>query len=193
MKRLRSAALVLLLTVASAFPAMASVEGSKEQPFAPGGRVWMDLSAGDYTIKAGSDERIVVRWTARDPDAHNVRVEIAVRGREATIVTRGDTNECRLVIELPAQSDVTTRLTAGELRMRGIVGNKDVSSWAGNVDIEVGRRDDYKSASARVTAGELSARTFDASKNGLFRSFSWKGPGRYSLDVRLTAGNITLE
>jgi hypothetical protein len=43
-----------------------------------------------------------------------------------------------------------------------------------------------------VTAGDLDASAFDVKQNGLFRSFSWKGPGRYTLTVQLTAGNLRL-
>jgi hypothetical protein len=43
-----------------------------------------------------------------------------------------------------------------------------------------------------VTAGDLNASAFDVKKGGLFRSFSWKGPGTYKLDVRLTAGDLRL-
>ena len=58
--------------------------------------------------------------------------------------------------------------------------------------IEVGPREDYRSVQASVTAGDLSARPFDVTKGGLFRSFSWQGQGKYSLTARLTAGDLTL-
>jgi hypothetical protein len=93
---------------------------------------------------------------------------------------------------VPAQTDITTRLSAGDFRIRGITGNKDISSWAGNVVVEVSRPDEYKNVSASVTAGDIDASAFDVKKGGIFRSFSWKGPGRYKLTVRLTAGDLQL-
>jgi hypothetical protein len=95
-------------------------------------------------------------------------------------------------VEVPARTDITSRLSAGDFRIQGISGNKDVSSWAGNVVIEVVRPEEYKTVSASVTAGDLDASAFDVKKGGLFRSFSWKGPGTYKLDVRLTAGDLRL-
>ena len=84
------------------------------------------------------------------------------------------------------------RLTAGELTIEGIDGNKDVSLHAGELDIDVGRAEDYRSVSASVWAGEVHASPFNVSKEGLFRSFSWSGKGAYTLEARLKAGEIDL-
>jgi hypothetical protein len=40
-------------------------EGSLERPFVAGGQVRMNLSAGDYRIEAGREDRILVRWDTR--------------------------------------------------------------------------------------------------------------------------------
>jgi hypothetical protein len=183
---------LLLAGLAYAAPALAQ-EGQEERAFGAGRRVWMDLSAGGYRIQAGRDDRIVVRWqTDSHSDAREVRVDIDARGSNATIVTRGPRNHFKVVIELPARTDLTVRLTAGDLRIREITGSKDISSWAGDIDIEVGRPEEYRSVEAAVTAGDLSAPAFRVSKGGLFRSFSWRGNGRYDLTVRLTAGDLRL-
>ncbi len=182
----------LLAFAALSGPAVAQ-EKTAERAFAPGGRVWMDLSAGDYTIRAGRDDRVFVRAMANDAEqARNARVNIETTGSEARVVTDGPHDNFRVTIEVPPRSDIQVRLSAGDLRVSGITGSKDISSWAGDVDIDVGRAADYASAHASVTAGNLHAAPFQATKEGLFRSFSWKGPGRYTLDVRLTAGDVTL-
>lgn len=193
MTALRRLALVVVGVGAwlSAAPAFAA-SGTVEKVFAPGQKVWMDLRAGGYTIQAGRDDRIVVRWDVPSGDEHEVRVDVAVRGAEATVTSTGPSNNFRVNIELPARSDLTVRLTAGDLRIRGIQGSKDVHQWAGEIDIEVGRPEDYRSVEAGVTAGDLSARPFEVSKGGLFRSFRWHGPGKYDLKVSLTAGDLKL-
>jgi len=171
----------------------AAQEGSVERPFAPGRLVRMDLSAGDYTIAAGRDDRILVRWeTPSAEDAARAKVDIQTQGSAATITTRGPHDNFRVVIELPARADLHADLSAGNLRIRGITGNKDVGSWAGNIDIQIGRGDEYALIDTAVKAGEIRARTLNVSKGGLFRSFTWKGPGRHTLRVRLTAGNLRL-
>ena len=171
----------------------AQQEGSTEKPFAAGGQVRMDLSAGDYTIEPGQDNRIVVRWDTRASDSTTpVKVDIRVEGMAATITTSGPRNNFKVVIELPAREDLRVGISAGNLKIRGITGSKDVESWAGNIDIAVGKSSDYATVDASVTAGDLVASAFNTTKGGLFRSFSWKGPGRYTLRVKLTAGNVRL-
>jgi hypothetical protein len=153
----------------------------------------MDLSAGAYTIQAGRDDQILVRWTTTTPEEMaSVKVDVLIHGADADIITAGPRNHFDVTVELPARSDLDTRLSAGDLRIRGLSGNKRVKSWAGNIDIGIGRAEDYGSVHASVTAGELLASPFRTTTGGLFRSFSWTGPGRYTLDVRLTAGDLRL-
>jgi hypothetical protein len=184
---------ILACLTLSAPAASAQQEGSTERPFVAGGQVRMDLSAGDYTIEPGQDNRILVRWDTRSSDdATAVKVNIQIQGGTATITTSGPRNNFKVVIELPAREDLRVELSAGNLKIRGIEGSKDVGSWAGNIDIAVGKASDYASVDASVTAGDLLASAFQTTKGGLFRSLSWKGPGRYTLKVKLTAGNIRL-
>jgi hypothetical protein len=188
----RAASVGLILGVLAAAVAAGQSDGKLERPFAPGRRLWMDLSSGNYTIQPGTDDKVVVRWDTTDPDARNIKVTLDTRGADAAIVTRGESGHFRIIVEVPARTDITSRLSAGDFRIQGISGNKDISSWAGNVVIEVRRPEEYRSVSASVTAGDLDASAFDVKKGGLFRSFSWKGPGAYTLIVRLTAGDLRL-
>ena len=182
-----------LILLALAAPASAGQkEGKLERPFAPGRHLWMDLSSGDYIVQAGGDDKVVVRWDTKDPDSNNIKVSLDARGSDAAIVTSGDSGHFRIIVEVPARTDITSRLSAGDFRIQGISGHKDISSWAGNVVVEVGRPEEYGTVSASVTAGDLDASAFDVKKGGLFRSFSWKGPGTYKLEVRLTAGDLRL-
>ena len=183
-----------LLAGLSLVASSAAAQGaSVERPFAPGGQVRMDLSAADYTIEAGQADRIVVRWETRSTeDAARVKVDIQRQGSAATITTHGPHNNLRMVIEVPARTDLHVDLSAGDLKIRGLEGSKDVGSWAGDIDIDVGHATDYATAEASVTAGDLTASAFKVTKSGLFRSFSWRGPGRYTLRVKLTAGNLRL-
>ena len=193
MTGLRWVACVGLILTGLALPAAAGQkEGKLERPFAPGRHLWMDLSSGNYIVQAGADDKVVVRWDTTDPDSQNIKVSLDARGSDAAVSTQGESGHFRIIVEVPARTDITSRLSAGDFRIQGISGNKDVSSWAGNVVVAVGRPEDYGAVSARGTAGDLNASAFDVKKGGLFRSFSWKGPGTYKLDVRLTAGDLRL-
>jgi hypothetical protein len=186
-------ALTVLGAVLLAAVVVADEEKSVSRPFAPGGQVRLNLSAGEYTIRSGSDDQILVKWTAETAERlAKARVDLKADGGVATVATKGTRHGVRVVIELPARTDLGVELSAGDLRIEGIEGNKNVGSWAGDIDIDVGNPQDYASVSASVRAGDLTAPAFDVSKGGLFRSFSWTGPGRYTLRVRLTAGDLRL-
>jgi hypothetical protein len=168
---------------------------SLERAFAPDGRIKMDLSAGDYRISAGQDTRIRVQWSVRDPNQLSkvlVRADVQ-RHLDANISTAGPSNgQLKVVIQVPAQADLYIRLTAGDLRVEDIRGNKDVELHAGDIDIDVGRPEDYHHVEASVWAGDLTATPFRISKGGLFRSFDWNGNGPYRLHARLKAGDLRL-
>ena len=170
-----------------------SSRNSAEHIFVQGGQVFMDLSAGGYLIEGTDDSKIRITWNTRDPnDMDDVEVNVGVEGKSARIDTDGPGNNFHCAIQIPKRADLTIRLSAGEIDIRGVEGSKDVSAWAGELKIGVGRAADYRSADASVTAGELDGSAFSIKKEGLFRSFTKQGGGKYDLRVRLTAGKVVL-
>jgi hypothetical protein len=167
---------------------------SLERVFSQNGRIRMDLSAGEYHISGSPDNRIRLEWSVRDPaQLPRVKAQADVRDREATITTDGPSNKgLRVAIEVPKQADLYVRLSAGDLRIEGIQGNKDVELHAGDVRIDVGRVEDYRTVDASVWAGDIKAAPFQVNKGGLFRSFDWRGKGPYRLHARLKAGDLRL-
>lgn len=164
-----------------------------ERGFVANGRITMDLSAGEYRITGTPDNRIRLTWSARDSEQlSKVRAHIDVRGSKAAIDTSGPTDQFKVKIEVPNKADLYVRLTAGELRLERVEGNKDVELHAGELHIDVDRADAYHSVDASVWAGEIHAAPFHVAKEGLFRSFDWKGHGPYRLHARLKAGEVWL-
>jgi hypothetical protein len=96
------------------------------------------------------------------------------------------------IIEVPALADVRVRLTAGNLEMAGIKGDKDIELNAGNLNLSVGSSSDWGDVDASVTAGDVNAPAFKEARGGLFRSFKWKGPGKYRLHAHVMAGDVNL-
>jgi len=170
---------------------------STERAFPAGGLVALELTAGDYRITGSPDDRIHVRWRTEDAsgDAIDARVAIDVKPAEATVTVERTALFGNLGvdvdIEVPSRSDLFVELSAGELRIAGITGNKTVSMNTGELDVDVGRAADYAIVSASVWAGEVTARPFGHDHEGVFRSFTWTGTGRYRLEARLKAGEIT--
>jgi hypothetical protein len=166
---------------------------SLERAFAPGGDIHMNLSAGDYRISGAKEHRIHVQWRVRDAgDLPRVRVHADVKGSEATVATDGVRNGFAVEIQVPTRSALRVRLSAGDLTVDGIEGNKDIELHAGDLTIDVGRAEDYRRVDAALWAGDLEAPPFNVSKSGLFRSFDWKGSGAYTLHAHLKAGDLRL-
>ena len=161
--------------------------------FTSGGTIHMDLSAGDYSIRAANDEQIRVTGTCRDPDQQaRMRADITIKNGVATVVTGGPHNNSHFTIEVPRRSNLVVRLSAGDLQIEKIEGDLDISSHAGDVNIEVGRASDYRSVTASVYAGDVNAPAFGDGKSGLFRSIRWSGPGTHKIYAHVGAGDLNL-
>ena len=167
---------------------------SLERQFSAGGRVKMDLVAGDYHITGSPDNRVRIDWSVRDTESlAKVRTRADVRDKELTITTDGPSNKgLKFTVQLPNQADLYVRLSAGDLTIEDIRGNKDVELRAGDLRIDVGRAEDYSKVDASVWAGDLKASAFQVTKEGLFRSFDWSGKGPYRLHAHLMAGDLYL-
>jgi len=191
---MRVAVAVALLGTALVAAQDSRSSSSLERPFAPNGRVRMDLSAGDYHIAGSPDNRIHMEWSTRDAESlAKVRNRVDVRDRDANLTTDGPSNRnFRVTIHVPNQTDLYVRLTAGDLRVEDIRGNKDIELHAGDARIDVGRAEDYNSVDASLWAGDIKAEAFNIYKDGLFRSFDWKGKGPYRLHAHLKAGDLRL-
>ena len=192
--RMRLAA-VLLGSALAAVPSASTQSPSTtlERQFALGGQISMDLSAGEYEVAGSPDGRIKMDWNVRDrARLDEVRAKIDVRGTAAHVSIDGPQNNFEVRIQVPARSHLHVRLTAGELAITGIEGDKDVELHAGELDIDVVRPEDYKHVDAAIWAGELHASPFRVTKEGLFRSFDWNGSGRYRLHAHLKAGELRL-
>jgi type 1 fimbria pilin len=184
----------LFVLVSMAGAVLAQTPTTLDRDFVSGGDVRLQLSAGAYKISASTDNKIHLSWSTRDASAlKKVKVNAEVKGTDAKITTDGPDNQNFTVdIQIPARSNVGLRFTAGEMRMEGIEGNKDIYAYAGDLSVDVVDPASYKEVHASVTTGDLNAAPFHISKGGLFRSFDLKGSGPYTLRVRLRAGDLKL-
>jgi hypothetical protein len=187
-------AVTLLASSMTATPAFQATSGQPvDKAFAKGGAIRMNLTAGDYRISGRSEDKIRISWRADKAGyADNLKADVEVHGTRAVIATSGANHGVHFTIDVPSRSDIDVDLTAGDLQIRSIEGNKKVESWAGDLLIEVGQPEQYRDVEASVRAGDLSALPFNVSKGGLLRSFKWTGKGPYSLQVKLFAGDLTL-
>ena len=196
MRTILSAALVGTALIAA--PALIAQQTSRpssslERDFVSNGKISMDLSAGEYRITGSPDNKIRLAWSVRGEDRlSDVDARADIRGTEARIVTDGPMNNFKVTIQVPQRTDLYIRLTAGELRLDRVEGSKDIELHAGEMRIDVNRAEDYNSVDASIWAGEIHADPFNVRKEGLFRSFDWKGHGPYRLHASLKAGEVWL-
>ena len=157
-----------------------------------GQRIRMDLSAGEYTIEGSPDERIRVQWSSSDPKKlDNVKVRFTTERSSVTLET-DHTKKTRVVIYVPARSDLHVRLCAGELSVSGIEGHKDIALSAGELHVAVGDPVVYRDVRSSVRIGEINAEPFHIKKGGFFRGFKATGEGNYLLRARVGVGEVTL-
>jgi hypothetical protein len=166
-----------------------------QHPFAEGGFVSLKLSSGDYTIRAGSPDRIWVQWApAKAADLHKmkkIRFDFETSGNATTVRTDGPLDDARVVIELPERTDLKLKIFAGDVRIHGIHGDKDINMTFGDLSIDM-KPVAYFDVHASVKLGDLNARSLGVSKEGIGRSFSWQGGGKYRLKASLFAGDLIL-
>lgn len=194
----RAAQAVFLLLAASIVSSAGAQSGGGQpdhlvKTFVSGGQAFLRLSAGGYRIEGTSDEQIRIRWRTRDPeDMRGVRVSADVSGRTATVRTDGPGHNFQVSIGLPSRTDLTVRLSAGELDIRDIEGSMDIDAWAGEINVRIGEADRYRHVDTSVTFGEIDALPFRVNKGGIFRAFKADGKGPYDLRVKLFAGEVNL-
>ena len=185
----------MALTSCSSRPAEQSAEQSPimkvDKPFAAAGSIEMQLDAGNYVIRAASDEHIRITFAG---NIGNAAAELTTSGTHANLAIK-DTphNNFRATVEVPAKANLGVHLSAGNLEISAITGNKDIDSQAGNVTISIPNSNEYGSVDAAVRVGNVNAGPFGQSEPGLSPRLKWSGPGKYTLHASLGAGNLDLK
>lgn len=197
MKKLLFAALIGLLPVTAFAQKPMDVRGLGkewvETEFPANGQLQMHLQSGGAHIVGSPDNKVRVRCTGRRAEeSGRVRVRLEATGRSGELqISGGPHDNFEFEIQIPQMTDLIIRMPAGELNVEGVVGNKDVRVHAGEVNIQVGDPATYDHVKASVWAGEIHGGPFGEGKDGLFRSFHADGKGKYDLQVRLKAGEVT--
>jgi len=184
----------LVLGVPGLLCAQQAPAGSAQQGFISGGTIRLHLEAGGYTISPADSERIVVTCHARtEEQLRHIKVEIKRMAASADIyISDTPNNNFRGIVEVPRRSNLWVRLSAGELVIGNVEGDKDLEVRAGRIQVDVPHSEQYGHRDASVLTGSIEASAFDISKGGLFRSFDQHGPGKYRLHAHVMAGEIDL-
>ncbi|HEX8881261.1 MAG TPA: hypothetical protein VF749_14580 [Candidatus Acidoferrum sp.] len=159
-----------------------------------GSQMSLRLRSGDIRVVGKEDNRISVRVEARDTErAREVKVYFERFENSAELrVWGGPKNDLKIVVEVPKNTGLFVRMTAGQLEISDVRGDKDVQLHAGDLILHVGDPADYSHVDASVVSGGLEAPPFHEDHGGLFRSFQKSGNGRYRLHAHVGAGDLTL-
>jgi hypothetical protein len=123
-----------------------------------------------------------------------MRVQLEGSNSSADLtVSGGPKNDLEVTIEVPKKTGLFVRMSAGNLELKHVTGDKDAELHAGELIIDVGDASDYSRVDASVYSGGLEANPFGESHGGLFRSFHKEGNGRYHLHAHVGAGDLTLQ
>jgi len=161
-----------------------------EVKFASGGQVRMDLCSSGVELIGTDQPRLRVSY---HPERDDVKVQIQVAGDQAELqITNCPRNNFRATIEVPKFSALYVRMFAGELKVRDIVGDKNVILHFGQLTMDIGKAEDYAHVNASVNSGQLDIPSFGVSKGGLFRSLDQSGPGKYRVYANVGAGQLDL-
>lgn len=183
---------ILLFMPAVLVHAEETFTDSLEKAFVDNGEISIELTAGEHTISRSDDDHIRISWRVKDKHTGDVEAKTHVDGSSAKIDIDGTRENFRTVIEVPGHSDLVVHLTAGELDIKDIEGDKDIKLRAGELRIEVGSVHKYAQVEGSLWAGDIDAGPFGQEKSGLFRSIDWKGEGEHTLRFKLYAGDVKL-
>lgn len=184
--------MVLLASLGTVRAQQNAPDTETQQSFVSGGNIRLHLEAGGYTIRPTDADKIVVSYHANsDRESNHVKVAIKPTASRADVyVTNTPRNNFQATIEVPRRSNIWARLSAGELDVEDVEGDKDIEIWAGQLSIAAPRPEVYGHRDASVIAGSLEASAFHISKGGMFRSFREEGPGKYRFHAHVTTGEI---
>lgn len=190
--------LALLLLLATSLTAAESKSADiTANPFetelASGSRLRLDLCSSGVEVRGTDESKLRVSYDSKTSDFDRVKVRLRTSGDDTTLAIDGcPHNNFQITINLPKMTHLYVRMWAGQLDVSNIVGDKDLELHAGQLDVDMGKPEDYAQVDASVMTGEVDAAPFDVSKGGLFRSFHKSGPGKYKLHAHVGAGQIDL-
>jgi hypothetical protein len=172
--------------------------GACAQTFAadvePGAGLTMHLRSGEIRVMGTDESRVVVTCGFRDDDPALAHITWRQRaGGPELDVHGGPDNNFHVTVQVPRKSNLFLRVPAGEVKINGVVGHKDVELHAGELDIEVENPASYAHVDASVWTGEIDAAAFGVNKGGFFRSWSNENrDGKYRLHAHVGAGELRL-
>ena len=146
----------------------------------------------------GTDQAVIhVSCTAGGrTDTSDIRIGFRANQDDETLNIAGDLHEggdLRIRIEVPRKTSLRIEMSAGEVKVEEIAGDKDINLYAGQITISSTHSWDYRSVDASVSIGEVKAPVYGSEKGGFFPGIRKKNKnGEYLLHAHVMTGEIDL-
>ncbi|HET6216454.1 MAG TPA: hypothetical protein VFE27_05500 [Acidobacteriaceae bacterium] len=146
----------------------------------------------------GTDQAAIhISCTSGDEgDAQRIRIRSQGNQDDETLTIAGDSLEggnLRVRIEVPRKTSLRVEMSAGEVKVEEVTGDKDINLYAGQITISSTRSWDYRKVDVSVSIGAVNAPVYGAQKGGFFRGITKEtANGEYSLYAHVITGQIDL-
>lgn len=181
------------LAIAGDQPSTDTTANPFEADFPSGSRLRLDVCSSGIELRGTDENKIRISYGSKRDDFDKVRVRLKTSTSDTTLeIAHCPHNNFQITIKLPKATHLYVRMWAGQLDLSNITGDKDLEMHAGQMNVDIGKPEDYAQVDASVNTGELDAGAFDISKGGMFRSFHKSGPGKYKLHAHVGAGELDL-
>ena len=157
----------------------------------------IDSQPSGIEIVGTDQEAIHVSCTADDTDsARHTHLRFSGNPTHSKLVIAGPhpkNGNLHIRIEVPHKTNLGIRMSAGQVMVNEIVGDKDIELYAGQITISSAHKWDYKNIDVSVGIGQVNAQVYDTDKGGFFRVFHKENAdGDYRLHAHVTTGQIDL-
>lgn len=192
-----AAAVVLAWNLAGSARAETSCAQTLDAPLRPRTVLTIHSRPAGLEIVGTDQAAIHVSCTSSDEgDAQHTHIQFHGNSDDETLTITGDLhkeNNVRIRIEVPRKTSLRVEMSAGEVKVEDIEGDKDIALYAGQISISSTHPWDYRRVDVSVSIGSVNAPVYGAQKGGFFRSVKKKtAGGEYSLHAHVMTGEIDL-
>jgi len=157
----------------------------------------IDSRPAGLEIVGTDQEAIHVTCTADDmQSAKDIHIRFSGTPDKAKLAVTGPfmkNGNLNIRIEVPRKTNLGVQMSAGQVKVEEVKGNKDIEIHAGQISISSDHKWDYKKIDASVAIGQVNAQVYSTDKGGFFRSFHKENAeGEYQLRAHVTTGQIDL-
>jgi len=187
----------LALNLAALAPAEVPCGQTLDAPLRPRAVLRVHSRPAGLEIVGTDEAAIHVSCTSGDEgDAQRIRIWFQGNQDDETLTIAGDLpkeNNVRVRIEVPRKTSLRVDMSAGEVKVEEIAGDKDIDLYAGRIMISSTRPWDYRSVDVSVSIGAVKAPVYGTQQGGFFRGITKEtADGEYSLHAHVITGEIDL-